>query len=72
MRRGSRAVTMSREAPLDIAIWLLAFACASLVVSLLLLRTSPKRIAFAVGRAGRQNRQRSGEDRCRSNSSKRS
>ena len=77
LQRGNDAPRFARGdnvqgGPLNIAIWLLAFACASLIVCLLLLRTSPRRHAFAVGRAGRGDRQRSGEDRCRPNSSKRS
>ena len=39
-RRASAAVTLSLEAPLNIAIWLPALACVSLVVYLVLQRTS--------------------------------
>ena len=55
MRRTPHAVTISREAPLNIAIWLPAVACVSLIVYLLLQRTatsrdtSAERLAFLVG-----------------------
>jgi len=55
MRRVPVGVTMSGEAPLNIAIWLPALACVSLIVYLLLQRTSAsadksaERLALLVG-----------------------
>lgn len=55
VRRGSRVVTLSAEASLDIVIWLPALACVGLIVYLLLQRTSsssddsPSRLALLVG-----------------------
>lgn len=54
MRRAPGGVTMSQEAPLNIAIWLPALACVSLIAYLLLQRTSvsednAERLALLVG-----------------------
>lgn len=64
MRGSPKPVTMYQEAPLNIAIWLLAFACAALIFCLLQrasAKDSAKGRALAVGRAARRNGQGSGE-----------